>query len=51
VIGRSFPKRTDLKEVTDKRIKKVERLLYILKKFNYHNPIEILKNKGFTLMD
>jgi len=52
VIRRFFPKKTDLREVTDKRIKEVERLLNYrpIRKFNYHNPIETLKNKGFALM-
>ncbi|TLP81221.1 IS30 family transposase [Maribacter sp. ACAM166] len=52
VIRRFFPKKTDLRKVTDKRIKEVERLLNYrpIRKFNYHNPIETLKNKCFALM-
>jgi IS30 family transposase len=38
--------------VSEKRIKEVERLLNYrpIRKFNYHNPIEELKNKCFALM-
>jgi IS30 family transposase len=52
VIRRFFQKKTDLRKVTEKRIKEVERLLNYrpIRKFNYHNPIETLKNKGFALM-
>ncbi|QJP33935.1 IS30 family transposase [Nonlabens sp. Ci31] len=52
VIRRFFPKKTDLREVTDKRIKEVERLLNYrpIRKFNYNNPIEVLKNKSVALM-
>ncbi len=52
VIRRFFPKKTDLRKVPDKRIKEVERLLNYrpIRKFNYHNPIETLKNKCFALM-
>jgi len=52
VIRRFFPKKTDLRKVTDKRIKEVERLLNYrpIRKFNYHNPIETLKNKAFALI-
>jgi len=52
VIRRFFPKKTDLRKVTDKRIKEVERLLNYrpIRKFNYNNPIEVLKDKCFALM-
>jgi len=52
VIRRFFPKKTDLRKVSDKRIKEVERLLNYrpIRKFNYNNPIEVLKNKCFALM-
>lgn len=52
VIRRFFPKKTDLREVTVKRIKEVERLLNYrpIRKFNYHNPIEVLNNKCVALM-
>jgi len=52
VIRRFFPKKTDLRKVSEKRIKEVERLLNYrpIRKFNYHNPIEELKNKCFALM-
>lgn len=52
VIRRFFPKKTDLRKVTDERIKEVEKLLNYrpIRKFNYHNPIETLKNKCFALM-
>jgi len=38
--------------ITDKRIKEVERLLNYrpIRKFNYQNPIEVLKNKCVALM-
>ncbi len=47
-----FPKKTDLRNITDKRIKEVERLLNYrpIRKFNYQNPIEVLKNKSVALM-
>lgn len=46
VIRRFFPKKTDLRKITDDRIKEVERLLNYrpIRKFNYKNPIEQLKN-------
>lgn len=52
VIRRFFPKKTDLRKVPQERIKEVERLLNYrpIRKFNYHNPIEVLKNKCFALM-
>jgi IS30 family transposase len=52
VIRRFFPKKTDLRKVTDKRIKEVERLLNYrpVRKFNYNNPIEVLNNKIVALM-
>lgn len=52
VIRRFFPKKTDLRKVTDNRIKEVERLLNYrpIRKFNYNNPIEELKNKCVALM-
>lgn len=52
IIRRFFPKKTDLRKVTDKRIKEVERLLNYrpVRKFNYNNPIEVLNNKIVALM-
>lgn len=52
VVRRFFPKKTDLRKVSEKRIKEVEKLLNYrpIRKFNYHNPIEVLKNKCFALM-
>lgn len=52
VVRRFFPKKTDLRIVSEKRIKEVERLLNYrpIRKFNYNNPIEELKNKCFALM-
>ena len=52
VIRRFFPKKTDLRKVTDKRIKEVERLLNYrpVRKFNYNNPIEVLNNMIVALM-
>lgn len=52
VIRRFFPKKTDLREVSTKRIKEVERLLNYrpIRKFNYNNPIEVLNNKVVALM-
>ena len=52
VIRRFFPKKTDLRKVTDKRIKEVERLLNYrpIRKFNYNNPIEVLNNMIVALM-
>jgi len=52
IIRRFFPEKTDLRKVSEKRIKEVERLLNYrsIRKFNYHNPIEVLKNKCFALM-
>jgi IS30 family transposase len=53
VIRRFFPKKTDLRKISVKRIKEVERLLNYrpIRKFNYNNPIEELKNKCVALMD
>lgn len=52
VIRRFFPKKTDLRQVSEKRIKEVEILLNYrpIRKFNYNNPIEILKDKCVALM-
>ena len=52
VIRRFFPKKTDLRNITDQRIKEVERLLNYrpIRKFNYNNPIEVLNNKIVELM-
>ena len=43
VIKRFFPKKTDLKEVSNKRIKEVEKMLNCrpIRKFNYNLPLEI----------
>jgi len=45
VIRRFFPKKTDLRKVSEHRIKEVELLLNYrpVRKFNYNNPIEKLK--------
>ena len=52
MIRRFFPKKTDLRKVSNKRIKEVERLLNYkpIRKFNYNNPIEVLNNKVVALM-
>jgi IS30 family transposase len=52
VIRRFFPKKTDLRQVSVKRIKEVEKLLNYrpIRKFNYNNPIEVLNNKCVALM-
>ena len=52
VIRRFFPKKTDLREVSVKRIKEVEKLLNYrpIRKFNYNDPIEVLNNKCVALM-
>ncbi|WP_051229765.1 IS30 family transposase [Psychroserpens burtonensis] len=52
VIRRFFPKKTDLREVSAKRIKEVEKLLNYrpIRKFNYNNPIEVLNNKCVALI-
>jgi len=52
VIRRFLPKKTDLREVSIERVKEVERLLNYrpIRKFNYNNPIETLKNKTVALM-
>lgn len=52
VIRRFFPKKTDLRQVSNKRIKEVEKLLNYrpIRKFNYNNPIEVLNNKCVALM-
>lgn len=52
VIRRFFPKKTDLRKIPELRIKEVERLLNYrpIRKFNYNNPIEELKNKCVALM-
>lgn len=52
VIRRFSPKKTDLRNVTEKRIKEVEKLLNYrpIRKFNYKNPIEVLQNKIVALM-
>lgn len=52
VIRRFSSKKTDLRKVSHKRIKEVERLLNYgsIRKFNYHNPTEVLKDKCFAPM-
>ena len=52
VIRRFFPKKTDLREVSNKRIKEVEKILNCrpIRKFNYNNPVEVLNNKCVALM-
>ena len=52
VIRRFFPKKTDLRKVSDHRIKEVERLLNCrpVRKFNYRSPIEVLNKKLVALI-
>lgn len=52
VVRRFFPKKTDLRKVTERRIKDVEKLLNYrpIRKFNYKNPMEVLTEKCFALM-
>ncbi|MCL4166589.1 UNVERIFIED_CONTAM: hypothetical protein GTU68_001585 [Idotea baltica] len=52
VIRRFFPKKTDLRKISTKRIKEVEKLLNYrpIRKFNYLNPMETLNNKIVALM-
>ena len=52
VIRRFFPKKTDLRNVTNERIKQVELSINNrpIRKFNYLSPIETLKNKFVALM-
>ncbi|MEC5157476.1 IS30 family transposase [Chryseobacterium sp. MP_3.2] len=52
VIRRFFPKKTDLRNISDERIKEVEKLLNYrpIRKFNYKNPIEVLQNKIVALI-
>lgn len=52
VIRRFFPKKTDLRDITDKRIKQVELSINNrpIRKFNYLSPIETLNNKFVALM-
>lgn len=52
VIRRFFPKKTDLRKVSDQRIMEVEKLLNYrpIRKFNYLNPIEKLKTQCVALM-
>ena len=52
VIRRFFPKKTNLKKVSHKRVKEIEKLINYrpIRKFNYHNPIETLKKKTGELV-
>lgn len=52
VLRRFFPKKTDLRNLTKQRVKEVEKLINYrpIRKFNYNNPIETLKNKTVALM-
>jgi IS30 family transposase len=52
VIRRFFPKKTDLRKVSNERIKEVENSLNYrpIRKFNYLNPIEKLKTQCVALM-
>ena len=52
VIRRFFPKKTDLRKIPLKRIKEVEKLLNYrpIRKFNYQNPIEKLKNERVSII-
>lgn len=52
VIRRFFPKKTDLRDITNERIKEVELSINNrpIRKFNYLSPIETLNNKFVALM-
>lgn len=52
VIRRFFPKKTDLRNVSNERIKQVELSINNrpIRKFNYLSPIETLNNKFVALM-
>lgn len=52
VIRRFFPKKTDLRKISNQRIKEVEKLINYrpIRKFKYLNPIEKLKNECVALM-
>lgn len=52
VIRRFFPKKTDLRKISEQRIKEVEKLLNYrpIRKFNYLKPIEKLKTQCVALM-
>ena len=52
VIRRFFPKKTDLREISEKRIKEVEILINKrpIKKFNYISPLEKLKTRCVAFM-
>ena len=51
-MRRFFPKKTDLTMITEKRIKELEKLINYrpIRKFNYNDPIETLKNKTVALI-
>jgi IS30 family transposase len=53
VIRRFFPKKTDLRNVTNEKIKQVELSINNrpIRKFNYLSPIETLNNKFVALMN
>jgi IS30 family transposase len=53
VIRRFFPKKTDLRKVSHKRVNEVEKLINYrpIRKFNYNGSIETLKNKTVALID
>ena len=52
VLRRFFPKGTDLGNISNSRVKEVEKLINYrpIRKFNYNNPIETLINKTVALM-
>ena len=52
VLRRFFPKETDWTMITEKKITEVETLINHrpVRKFNYNNPIEMLKNRIVALM-
>jgi IS30 family transposase len=52
VIRRFFPKKTDLREVSETRIKEVERLINNrpIRKFNYISPLQMLRNRCVAFM-
>lgn len=52
VIRRFFPKKTDLREISEARIKEVEKLINNrpIRKFNYLSPLEKLKSRCVAFM-
>ncbi|MEX2410684.1 MAG: IS30 family transposase [Candidatus Paceibacterota bacterium] len=52
VVRRFFPKKTDLRNISDEEIKRVERSINQrpIRKFGYLSPIEVLKSKCVAFM-